>query len=346
MHKQNIKKLSSKQLEEFFVSKGDKAFRGRQVYDWLWKKNATSFNDMSDLSKATRILLQEHFDFSSVVDVEEQKSTDGTVKLLFVYQDGATAEGVLIPSKGRLTACISSQAGCALKCRFCATGQMGFVRNLDAAEITEQVTMLNSIALRDFKHQLSNIVLMGMGEPLMNFDHVSKSIRMITDDATLGMSPRRITLSTAGIIPGIIRLADSGLKINLAISLHAATNIKRSKLMPVNNKYDLAELSLTLKHYYKKTGQRITYEYILINHVNDSVEDAHQLAEFCKVSPCKINLIPYNGTADAQFTCSETDRIDAFKEVLDRCNLVVQVRRSKGADIMAACGQLASAKPQ
>lgn len=342
MQKQNIKQLSANQLEEFFIENGDKAFRGRQVYDWLWKKNAASFDDMSDLSKATRAILQKHFILSTLVKHQQYKSVDGTIKFVFEFIDGALVEGVLIPSKGRLTACISSQVGCQLKCKFCATGQMGYARDLKASEIVEQVAVINSIAMEVNKQKITNIVLMGMGEPLMNYDEVMHAIKIITADNAMAMSPKRITLSTVGVVPGIKRLADSGVKINLAISLHTAIDAKRSKLMPVNNRYSLKELAQAIQYYHKMTGQRITYEYVLLNYVNDSVEDARAFAEFCKISPCKINLIPYNGIGQSEFSCSEQERIDAFKEVLDRCNLVVQVRRSKGADIKAACGQLAS----
>jgi 23S rRNA (adenine2503-C2)-methyltransferase len=252
-------------------------------------------------------------------------------------------EGVLIPEKQRITACISSQVGCALNCKFCATGQLGYKRDLGFDEIFDEYVLLNELSLTSFFLPLTSVVYMGMGEPLMNYDNVLKSIDKLTSADGLGISPRRITLSTVGIPSGIKKLADDKIKFNLAVSLHSASDLKRTSLAPVNKKYPLTELSEAIKYFHKITQSRITYEYLMLRGINDSIADARELAQFCRISPCKINLIEYNNNEIPGFSKSDPGKTKAFAEYLKRLNLVVNIRRSRGSDIKAACGQLANA---
>lgn len=340
--KRDIKQLSKEELIEFFIANGDKKFRANQVHDWLWKKNAKSFVEMTNLSKETRQMLEKHFYFRSIRISDQQKSSDKTIKFGFTLQDGYVVEGVLIPAGKRMTACISSQVGCALDCKFCATGKLGLSRDLTAGEIVEQVFAINDVALEEYGHKLSNIVYMGMGEPLNNYDNVLESIRLITTDEGLGMSPKRITLSTSGVADKIKRLADDEVRFHLAISLHSADNEKRSNFMPVNEKWELPELSEAIKYFVDKTGERPTFEYVMLKGVNDSIADAKKLADFCRSFPTKINLIEYNPVEDTGFIGSPSKSVNEFAEFLQSKNMVVNVRRSRGKDIDAACGQLAS----
>ena len=339
--KPDIRDLDLAALVEFLGRNGEQAYRARQVYEWLWKKGARNFDAMTSLPARTRNILSEAYHFSAAGPGPLQVSRDGTVKTLFSMMDGATVEGVLIPSAGRTTACISSQAGCALGCTFCATGRLGLTRNLSAGEIFDQVFLLNGMSLDQWKTPLSNIVLMGMGEPLMNYREVTRAIGRMTAPDGLGISPQRITLSTVGIPKGIRQLADDGVKCYLALSLHAATDAKRNRIIPVNQRFPLAEVTDALKYYHQKTRKRFTIEYILFRNVNDSESDARDLAHFCKSFPVKINLIEYNDTGTDGFTRSDDTRTRAFSAFLEKKNLVVNIRKSRGKDISAACGQLA-----
>jgi len=341
--KQNIRALSKTELKTFFVEQGEKAFRSKQVYEWLWKKGVTSFEEMSNLSLTTREMLTDNFVINGVEVAEEQISNDRTIKNAFKLYDGNITEGVLIPTPNRMTACISSQVGCSLSCEFCATGKLDRLRNIDAEEIFDQVVLIKNQAEKNYQTPLSNIVYMGMGEPLLNYKNVLRSIEMITSEEGLGMSPKRITVSTAGIAKMIKQLGDDEVKFNLALSLHAATDAKRSEIMPINETNSLDALSEALAYFYEKTGSRVTFEYIIFKDFNDSIEDAKNLAAFAKIVPCKINIIEYNPIDDAKFQKADSEKTDKFAAFLENTfNLIVNVRRSRGKDIDAACGQLAN----
>ena len=340
--KKNIRSLSLDELKEFFVDQGDKAFRGKQVYEWLWKKSARTFEEMTNLATPTRTLLDEHFCINHVEISDEQKSNDRTIKSAFRLADNKTVEGVLIPTKTRMTACISSQVGCSLSCKFCATGKLDRLRNLDADEIYDQVFLLNEQSIRNYNQKLSNIVYMGMGEPLLNYRNVLASVEKITSNDGLGMSPKRITVSTAGIAKMIKKLADDEVRFNLALSLHAANDKKRDYIMPINEQNSLDSLSNAIKYFYEKTGTRPTYEYIIFKNYNDEIKDAQELALFAKVTPCKINIIEYNPIDEGEFQQASSEKVDRFVQFLESKNLIVNLRRSRGKDIDAACGQLAN----
>lgn len=337
----NIKDLSLEELTTVLKEKGEKPFRAKQVYEWLWKKDAKSFDEMSNLSKALRDTLNENFTLKPIEVVDKQESSDGTTKIAFKLHDGLLVEGVLIPSEKRATACISCQAGCTLGCDFCATGTLGFKRNLTAAEIYEQIFYIKTIA-EERNYNFSNIVYMGMGEPLLNYDNVLLSIEMATTNKGLNMSPRKVTVSTAGLPDMIRKLADDEIRFNLAVSLHSAINETRSSLMPINKKYNLEELSDAIRYFVDKTDTRPTFEYLLLKGINDSLQDAKALAEYCKRFPVKINLIEYNPTKDDKFQKSSKETLDKFYQFLASKNMVVNVRHSRGTDIDAACGQLAN----
>ena len=339
----NIKTLSKEELRDFFVEHNEKPFRANQVYEWLWKKQAVSFDEMSNISNPIKELLKQHFVLNAVTIAEQQISSDKTIKNAFRLHDGKITEGVLIPSKTRMTACISSQVGCSLTCAFCATGKLERLRNIDADEIFDQVALIKKQAEEHYKTPLTNIVYMGMGEPLLNYSNVLKSVELISSEEGLGMSPKRITVSTAGIAKMIMKLGDDQVKFNLALSLHAATDEQRSKIMPINESNSLEALGEALQYFYEKTGTRITFEYIIFKDFNDSLADARNLANFCKLVPCKINIIEYNPIDNAQFEKADSKKTDEFAQFLEeKCKLVVNVRRSRGKDIDAACGQLAN----
>lgn len=340
--KKNIRDLSATALTEFFTQNGEKPFRAKQVNEWLWQKGVRSFDEMTNLSESLRSKLKEHFTIHAVQVVEKQISNDRTIKNAFELYDQNITEGVLIPSTTRMTACISSQVGCSLSCKFCATGRLKRLRNIDADEIFDQVVHIKQQAEEHYNTPLTNIVYMGMGEPLLNYKNVLASIERITSPKGLGMSPKRITVSTAGIAKAITRLGDDEVKFNLALSLHAANDEKRDKIMPINEQNNLAVLAESLKHFYEKTGTRVTYEYIIFKDFNDEIEDAKELAAFCKHVPCKINIIEYNPIDDGEFQQADTAKVDAFAAYLESKNLVVNIRRSRGKDIDAACGQLAN----
>lgn len=342
MSKLDIKQQSAEQIANFLEQHGEKKFRAAQIHDWIWKKNVSSFEEMTNVSAATRQILSEKFTFQQIQLATKQESADGTIKFGFSLHSGQMVEGVLIPSGDRTTACISSQAGCNVGCTFCATAKLGFLRNLTAAEIYEQVYIINQHSEQLYGHKLSNIVYMGMGEPLLNYANVLRSIDLITTDKGLEMSPKRITVSTSGIAKGIRKLADDGVKFNLALSLHAATDKKRSALMPINDITDLSEIIESISYFVKKTGSRPTFEYLMLGGFNDTIDDARALALFCRNFPSKVNLIEYNPVEGDSFKQSEPAAIDAFVHFLESKNMLVNVRRSRGKDIDAACGQLAN----
>ncbi len=340
--KKDIRQNTLPQLTEYFLAMGEKAFRARQIYEWLWVKSAKSFEEMTNLSKPLREKLQSEFEIRPVTVDNSQYSNDGTIKSAFRLFDNELVEGVLIPTDDRMTACVSSQVGCSLTCKFCATGYMDRKRNLDPGEIYDQVVEIDRQAKTSFDKPLSNIVYMGMGEPLLNYKNVLDSIDRITSPDGLNMSPKRITVSTAGIAKMIIKLADDEVKFNLALSLHAADDVKRNQIMPINETNTLEALKDALQYFYKKTRNKITFEYIVFNNFNDGLDDAEKLWKFTEQVPAKVNIIEYNPIAEADFKNTEEDKLDRFANYLKNKGVNVQVRRSRGKDIDAACGQLAN----
>ncbi len=341
LKKKDIRDLTLSELSAFLTDQGEKAFRAKQVYEWLWTKSVMDFSEMTNLSKELRDKLDEWFILSAAKAADEQVSRDRTIKCAFDVERGVV-EGVLIPTTNRMTACISSQVGCSLACKFCATGKLKLMKNLQQGEIYDQVVHLSRLAEERYDVPLSNIVFMGMGEPLLNYKNMMGAIDKITGTPGLGMSPKRITVSTAGIAKMIRKLGDDEVRFNLALSLHAANDKKRSEIMDINDTNNLEALADALKYFYERTGTRVTYEYIIFKDFNDKLEDARELAEFCKNVPCKINIIEYNPIDDGEFQQANEEDVDAFAAFLERCNLVVNVRRSRGKDIDAACGQLAN----
>ena len=340
--KKDIRALDLEQLKLELSEIGEKAFRAKQVYEWLWKKNAHSFDEMTNLSNGLREQLKANY-FIDHINLEDQQiSSDKTIKCAFNVGEGKVMEGVLIPTKSRMTACISSQVGCSLACKFCATGRLKLLKNLSAGEIVDQVVYLNKQAEERYGQHLSNIVYMGMGEPLLNYANVLRSTALLTSEEGLGMSPKRITISTAGIAKMIKRLGDDEVKFNLALSLHAANDDKRNQIMEINESNNLAALAEAVKYFHDKTGSRVTYEYIIFKDFNDELKDAQELAEFCKNVPCKVNIIEYNPIDDGEFKQADTKKVDAFAQFLEERNIIVNIRRSRGKDIDAACGQLAN----
>jgi 23S rRNA (adenine2503-C2)-methyltransferase len=344
---QNIKELELEAIEEFLQKNNEKKFRAKQIYQWLWQKNVSSFDQMSNIPAQLRQKLAENFELKNIKITYSQKSqTDNSIKYAFATSDNLYIEGVLIPSSNnkRVTACISTQVGCPLGCKFCATGTMGLKRNLTSAEIYEQVFILNQEAIKNYDKKLSNIVVMGMGEPLLNYNNLMRALNFVTSEKAMAMSPSRITISTVGLVEKIRKLADDMPKFNLAISLHSAINSNRSEIMPVNKSNPLPKLIEALKYYNKKTGKRITFEYLLIDKITDTMEHAKALAEFCKNFPSKINLIEFNPVSHIDYKCSKPQNIQKFFKYIESKNIVVTIRRSKGQDIDAACGQLALKK--
>jgi len=339
---QNIRDLSLEQLKSSLTEMGEQAFRAKQIFEWLWQKSATDFDQMSNLSKELREKLKLHFTINAVVVKNSQISNDKTIKSAFSLYDGNLIEGVLIPAEDRMTACVSSQVGCSLTCKFCATGYMDRKRNLNADEIYDQVVLIAKQAQEKYNQPLSNIVYMGMGEPLLNYANVLKSIDHITSPSGLNMAAKRITVSTAGIAKMIKRLGDDQVRFNLALSLHAANDEKRNEIMPINEQNSLKALAEALKYFYAKTKSPVTFEYIVFNNFNDELQDAKELAAFCKHVPCKVNIIEYNPIALADFVNADKDKIDMFADYLRGQGIITNVRRSRGKDIDAACGQLAT----
>lgn len=344
IEKKDIRQLAKADIEKMLAEHGEPKFRAAQVWEWLWKKSAHQFADMTNLSKGLRELLDGHFVINAIREDKVQRSLDGTIKSRFRLHDGHLVESVLIPvpDEDRFTVCVSCQVGCSLTCKFCATGQMKRVRNLDAAEIYDQVVLVNRQSLETFGHPLTNIVYMGMGEPLLAYSNVMGSIERITAPDGLGMSPRRITVSTAGIAKMIGKMADDQVKFNLALSLHAANDRKRDEIMPINEQNNLAVLMDAIAYFYRKTRNRISFEYIAFRDFNDSLDDAAQLARLCHRFPVMVNIIEYNPVEGVSFHKSPEDQIDRFAQYLRDQDIMVTVRRSRGKDIDAACGQLAN----
>ena len=339
----NIRTLSKDALLEYFAKNNLQKFRANQVYDWLWKKGAHSFAAMTNLSKDLRQQLITDFTLPALETHTVQYSDDGTIKSRFTTHDGHAIEGVLIPTDKRQTACVSSQIGCSLSCKFCATGFIDRKRNLDFDEIIDQVVLLNNQAIQKSGNHLTNIVFMGMGEPLLNYKNVLKAINYITNPQCLAMSPKRITVSTAGIAKAIKQLGDDGVKFKLALSLHAATDAKRNEIMPINESNNLAVLIEALNYFYKKTKSEITFEYILFNNFNDSQKDADDLIKIYRKVPCDlVNIIEYNPIDNARFAKPDEKKTDEFMRYLETNRVNSRLRRSRGKDIDAACGQLAN----
>ena len=340
--KKDIRAISKEQLREFFVSNGDKAFRGNQVYEWLWSKGAHSFNDMTNISKETRTMLEANFVINHIKVGTMQRSEDGTVKNAVRLHDGLVVESVLIPTNTRTTACVSSQVGCSLDCNFCATARLKRMRNLEPGEIYDQVLAIDNESKLYHNRPLSNIVFMGMGEPLMNYNNVIKAIDMITSNEGLAMSPKRIMVSTSGIPKMIKKMADDDVKFKLAVSLHSAIDEVRAKIMPFSSNFPLKELRESLEYWYSKTKSKVSYEYVVWKGINDNKEAVAALVKFCKYVPCKVNLIEYNPIDDGEFQQASPEAVNLYISELQKVGIVVKVRRSRGKDIDAACGQLAN----
>jgi len=339
----NIRHLSLQDLELWFEDLGEKKFRAKQVYEWIWQKGAGSFADMTNLSKSLRQQLGEHFTFPSLTTDLIQKSSDGTIKLRFKTWDGHFVEGVLIPTAARFTACVSSQIGCSLSCKFCATGYLEKNRNLEFDEIYDEVVLINQQCEKIYGKKLTNIVFMGMGEPLLNYKNVLRSIERISAEDGLAMSPRRITVSTAGVSKMIKKLGDDKVRFKLALSLHAANDKKRHEIMPINGSNDIKSLIDALNYFYKQTKNEITFEYILFNNFNDSLKDADELVKIYRQVPADlVNIIEYNPIDFAEFSKPSEDRVEGFMKHLEKNRVNARLRRSRGKDIDAACGQLAN----
>ena len=340
--KKDIRSLTKEQLRNFFVENGDKAFRGNQVFEWLWSKSLHTFEAMTNISIETRQMLEENFVINHIEVDSMQRSKDGTIKNGIRLHDGFIVESVLIPTEKRTTACVSSQVGCSLDCRFCATSRLKRMRNLNPDEIYDQVVAIDKQSKLYHNRKLSNIVFMGMGEPLMNYNNVIKSIDKITSPEGLGMSSKRITVSTSGIPKIIKKMADDEVKFNLAVSLHSAIDSVRTSIMPFNETFPLNELGDALVYWFEKTQRVVTYEYIVWDGINDKKEDIKALINFCKLIPCKVNLIEYNPIDDGEFQQANSRVIDNYISNLEMHDIVVNLRRSRGKDIDAACGQLAN----
>ena len=342
--KTDIRKYGPDQIREAVTAMGEPAFRSTQIYEWLWQKSAGTFDEMTNLSKSLRIKLQESFEILPISLDKIQNSNDGTIKSRFILHDGHKIESVLIPvpDDNRFTVCVSTQVGCSLTCKFCATGQMKRVRNLDASEIYDQYVFVNRQCIETFGHPLTNVVYMGMGEPLLAYSSTLESVALLTAPYGLNISPKRITVSTAGIAKMIRKLADDDVKFNLALSLHAADDVKRDEIMPINEQNNLAALIESLTYFYEKTGNKISYEYIAFQNFNDSLDDAKNLVKLCKSFPVKVNIIEYNHIDGSEFIKADEERINLFARHLRHQDVMVTIRRSRGKDIDAACGQLAN----
>ena len=340
--KKNIRSLKFSDFEKIIEKIEEPTYRAKQIYRWLWKKNVHSFHEMKNISKRCREHLINNFTITHAKISTQIKSKDGTMKFLFCLEDGSKCEGVLIPEKNGVTACISSQVGCSFACKFCATGNMKRKRNIMSYEILDQVNLMMDKSYKEFNMGITNIVYMGMGEPLVNYQNVIDSINYLTSKEALNMSSKRITVSTVGVSKMIKKLADEKLKVNLAVSLHSANNLKRSEIMDINNSNDLESLKESLIYFYSKTKIKITYEYVLLNDFNDNIKDAQELIQFSKIVPSKINLIEFNNVENSKFKKSTNKKTTEFMSMLKKENIVVNLRRSRGEDVNAACGQLAN----
>jgi 23S rRNA (adenine2503-C2)-methyltransferase len=340
--KKDIRTLTKEQLRDFFVSQGEKAFRGNQVYEWLWQKSAHTFGDMTNLSKELRQKLDDNFAINHINIDKQQRSKDGTIKNAVKLHDDFVVESVMIPVQSRTTACVSSQVGCSLDCKFCATAKLKRMRNLNPDEIYDQVVAIDKQSRMYNNRPLSNIVFMGMGEPLMNYNNVLKSIDKITSPEGLHMSPKRITVSTSGVPKMIKKLADDQVKFNLAVSLHSARNEVRTQIMPFNARFPLEDLRESLEYWYEKTNKRVTYEYIVWKGINDTQQDIDALIDFCNAIPCKVNIIEYNPIDEDQFVQGSDKAVALYMTQLENAGITATLRHSRGKDIDAACGQLAN----
>jgi 23S rRNA (adenine2503-C2)-methyltransferase len=340
--KRDIRKLTLDEIKAFFIEHGEKPFRAIQVYEWLWMKSVKDFEQMTNLSLTTRELLKAHFTFRHLHVDQMQRSTDGTIKNAVRLHDGLVVESVLIPHEKRITACVSSQVGCSLDCKFCATARLKRMRNLNVDEIYDQVVAIKEQAELFFGRPLTNIVFMGMGEPLLNYANVLEAINKITSQKGLNVASRRITLSTVGIAKMIRKMADDKVKFNLAVSLHAAINETRSGIMSINITNPLEELADALKYWYRKTRRKVTYEYVVWESINDTREHATALMKFCKIVPSKVNLIEYNPIDDGSFRQAPETALQMYMDLLEANGITARIRKSRGKDIDAACGQLAN----
>jgi len=338
----SIRNFSLEELNDFLKAHNFPGYRAKQVFEWIWKKNVGSFDEMKNIGKELQSFLNANLIIDKVVVKDQQVSKDKTIKCAFSIDENSVVEGVLIPTSKRMTACISSQVGCSLACTFCATGRLKLLRNLSIGEIYDQVFHLKKEAQERHQKSLSNIVYMGMGEPLLNYKNVLGSIEWICSEQGLGMSPKRITVSTAGISKMIKKLGDDEVKFNLALSLHAANDDKRDQIMEINESNNLDSLKEALEYFHEKTKSRVTFEYIIFDGFNDELMDARELADFAKCVPCKINIIEYNPIDGEPFQQAKQDKVDQFAAFLESRNMIVNVRRSRGKDIDAACGQLAN----
>ena len=340
--KRDIRKLKLDELTEFFLQHGERPFRAKQVYEWLWNKSAKSFEQMTNLSVPLRDMLKEHFTINHIQVDHMQRSADGTIKNAVTLYDGMVVESVLIPTEKRITACVSSQVGCSLACQFCATARLKRQRNLSADEIYDQVVAIKEQAELFFGRPLTNIVFMGMGEPLLNYSNVVSAIEKITSQKGLNMASKRITVSTVGIAKMIMKMADDGVKFNLAVSLHAAIDKTRSSIMPINLTNPLDELADALRYWYQKTRRKVTYEYVVWRDINDTEEHAKALLKFCKIVPSKVNLIEYNPIDEGSFQQASEKSLNMYMDLLESHGITTRIRKSRGKDIDAACGQLAN----
>jgi 23S rRNA (adenine2503-C2)-methyltransferase len=340
--KRDIRKLDLDQLKQFFVEHGEKPFRAQQVYEWLWRKSAKDFDQMTNVSLPTREMLKEHFTINHIRVDRMQRSSDGTIKNAVTLHDGLVVESVLIPTEKRITACVSSQVGCSLACKFCATARLKRQRNLSPDEIYDQVAAIKEQSELFFGRPLTNIVFMGMGEPLLNYANVVAAIDKITSPKGLNMASKRLTVSTVGVAKMIRKMADDEVKFNLAVSLHSALNETRSSIMPINDTNSLEELADALKYWYQKRKRKVTYEYVVWEGINDSAKDADALLKFCKIIPCKVNLIEYNPIDDGPFRQAGDKALAMYQHLLESNGITARIRKSRGKDIDAACGQLAN----
>lgn len=341
--KRDIRNTSEEQLQAFFQEAGEPQYRLKQLLEWIWEKRALSFEEMSNLPLQLRQLLSAHFEFRNVAVHQVQKSMDGTMKNAVQLFDGKVVESVLIPTPTRSTACVSSQVGCSLDCHFCATARLKRMRNLNPDEIYDQVVLIDQQSKEHFNRPLSNIVFMGMGEPLLNYAQVLEAIQRITSpEHGLGMAPKRITLSTVGIVKMIRKLADDGVRFNLAVSLHSAIDEKRSSIMPINRSNPLDELMEALQYWYRITKRKVTFEYVVWKGFNDQEEDIQALIRYGKRVPCKVNLIEYNAIGDERFQQADLEVVERYQQQLQANGITAKIRRSRGKDIDAACGQLAN----
>ena len=341
MELKKIRDYSPRKLESFIIELGEKPYRAKQVCKWLYQKDATTFDEMTDLSYETRDKIKSVFNLeSSVKVIEEQKSTDGTVKYLFELSDSNRIESVVIPEKKRNTLCISSQVGCALGCRFCLTGTVGKIRDLDTSEIVDQYLFVSS----RLQTPVTNIVFMGMGEPLDNLERVVDSIEILTDKNSIGMSPKRITVSTSGLVPAINELGKR-ISVNLSISLNASNDMTRNDVMPINRKYPIKKLIDTAVKYPLPGRKTLTFEYVLLNGVNDSRENAYEVVKLLRGINCKVNLIPFNEAFPLPYKTPEKETVYEFQKILENAKINAKIRKSRGRDILGACGQLAAKYP-